>query len=43
MSKNSSDNSKTLSNRIFDLLDELTTEIDTALHRLLIQRVSNYF
>jgi transposase len=32
-----------LSNRFFDSLSELTTAIDTALDRLSIPKVSNYF
>jgi transposase len=32
-----------LSNRFFDLLDELTTAIDIVLEQLSIPKVSNYF
>ncbi|WP_136689348.1 IS630 family transposase [Halorhabdus amylolytica] len=34
---------KALSNRFFDSLDELTTAIDTALDKLSVPKVSNYF
>jgi hypothetical protein len=34
---------KALSNRFFDSLDELTTAIDTALDKLAVPKVSNYF
>jgi transposase len=34
---------KTLSNRFFDSLGELTTAIDTALDQLSVPKVSNYF
>jgi transposase len=34
---------KALSNRFFDSLNELTTAIDTALGKLSVPKVSNYF